>query len=165
MSVDFFTSTCSEGARTDELFGLCDDQNSTIAYSDTTNSKKWVATVINNETREVVFTPIDYCITVYKEGTNDQESTCDGMLTTTDTLYLVELKTGVKGWQSQAIDQILNTIRLIAENHNLSAFRFKKGFACNNKHPNFAIIDNELNKRVFKATGFRLDAQANIVIK
>ena len=88
------------------------------------------------------------------------------MLTFKNSLYLVELKkkrTG--GWISEAIEQLKNTIKLIIENHNIDEFQFKKAYACNRKHPNFATIDNELSRRFFRETnGFRIDAQAEIVI-
>ncbi len=167
MSVNFFESPCKEAPRTDLVFGICDDQNGQKAYTDTTTRSKWMATVKNNQPLEVVFTPIDNCMPIFKEGSKDQESTCDGMLTFKDSLYLIELKEKEKhAWKSEAFAQLSNTIRLLYANHDLSQFRYKKAFACNKRHPNFSVLDVETRKEFFKKTnGFRIDAQAEIVIK
>ena len=102
-----------------------------------------------------------------KEGTKDKESSCDGMLTFAQNLYLVELKKqGTGGWISDAKGQLENTIKLISENHDLSNFRYKKAFACNRKHPSFTVIDTAERKSFFERTGgFRIDVQAEIVVK
>ncbi len=115
MSVSFLTSTCSEPARDDIAFGLCDDQNGSKAYSDASDDSKWVAHVINKQGQQVVFTPIDACIIVFKSNGKDKESTCDGMLTSQSCLYLVELKDykGGGGWKSVAISQLENTMKLL----------------------------------------------------
>jgi hypothetical protein len=167
MKVDFFDTPCKEPARIDPLFGICDDQIGTKAYTDGESQGKWIATVRNENQIEVAFTPIDHCITILKDGTNDEESLCDGMLTFYNSLYLVELKEREKhAWLLKALDQLENTIRLLHANHDLSAFKCKKAYACNKKHPLFKAIDNEMSKRFFKNTdGFRIDAQGEIRIK
>lgn len=166
MSTDFLGSKCNELSRKDKLFGLCDDQNSEKAYSDTGDDKQWIAKVNNPNETEIIFTPIDNCIILHKPGTKDKESTCDGMLTTVNTLFLVELKErGTGGWLGDAVGQLENTMKLLHANHDLSAFRYKKGFACNKKHPNFTVIDNEKNKWFYKTYGFRLDARVEIDVK
>ena len=120
----------------------------------------------NNKSKKVVFTPIDNCLNIYKEDIKNKESTCDGMLTFDESIYLVELKirrTG--GWLPETIGQLKNTIRLIRENQGIG-FKYKKAFACNKKHPSFTTIDNELSKKFFQETdGFRIDAQTEIIIK
>ncbi|MEI6410544.1 MAG: hypothetical protein WCR52_14235 [Bacteroidota bacterium] len=149
------------------MFGICDDQNATKAYTDGIDDRKWIATVINTYEIEISFTPIDNCIIILKTGTLDKESTCDGMLTFNDSIYLVELKkqkTG--GWLPDAKRQLENTIELLNANHNIDNIRFKKAYACNKKHPNFTVIDSEERKAFFQRTnGFRIDAQSKIVIK
>lgn len=150
MSVNFFETDCKEESRNEKQFGICDDQNGTKAYTDTSDSTKWIAKVTNVKEIDVSFTPIDNCIIVLKEGTKDKESSCDGMLTFTQNLYLVELKKqGTGGWISDAKGQLENTIKLISENHDLSNFRYKKAFACNRKHPSFTVIDTAERKSFF----------------
>ncbi len=167
MSVNFFETDCKEDSRKEKQFGICDDQNGTKAYTDTTDSTKWIAKVTNVKEIDVSFTAIDNCITVLKKGTKDKESSCDGMLTFTESLYLVELKEqGTGGWISDAKGQLENTIKLISENHDLSNFRYKKAFACNKKHPSFTVIDTAERKSFFNRTGgFRIYVQAEIVVK
>ena len=75
-------------------------------------------------------------------------------------------KQSTGGWIADAKGQLENTIQLLSENHDLSDFRFKKAFACNRKHPNFTVIDTAERKSFFERTnGFRIDVQAEIVIK
>jgi len=167
MSVNFLETDCKEPAKTDNIFGICDDQDGSKAYTSITDNEKWIAKVINNANFSISFTAIDNCIVVFKEGTKDKESTCDGMLTFPESLYLVELKKqGTGGWLPDAKSQLENTIKLLHANHNLNAFKYKKAYACNKKHPNFTVIDVAERKAFFeKNNGFRIDAQAEIVIR
>ncbi|MES2732347.1 MAG: hypothetical protein V4714_11375 [Bacteroidota bacterium] len=167
MSVNFFETACKEPSRNEKLFGICDDQDGKEAYSDATDKTKWIATIVNDSEKIISFTAIDNCIIALKHGTNDQESTCDGMLTFLQSVFLVELKKqGTGGWLPDAKAQLENTIKLLFANHNLDGFRYKKAYACNKKHPNFTVIDTAERKSFFERTnGFRIDAQAEIVIK
>lgn len=166
MSVDFFNTPCKEADRTDLIIGICDDQDNTKAYTDITDKNKWIAVIKNNSGLSVSFTPIDNCIIILKEGSQNKESTCDGMITFHESLFLIELKVqNSGGWKSKALEQLENTVKLLLKNHDLSNIKYKKVFACNRKHPNFYVIDNEKNKRFFKSYGFRIDVQAEIVIK
>lgn len=167
MSINFFKTDCKEPSRKEKLFGICDDQSGTKAYTDTTDSTKWIAIVTNDKGIDITFTAIDNCIIMLRKGTLNKESSCDGMLTFAQSLYLVELKNqGKGGWISDAKRQLENTIKLISENQDLSNIRYKKAFACNRKHPNFTVIDTAERKSFFNRTkGFRIDVQAEIVIK
>ena len=69
MSVNFFETDCKEDTRKEKQFGICDDQNGTKAYTNTTDSTKWIAIVKNVKEIDVSFTAIDNCIIVFKEGT------------------------------------------------------------------------------------------------
>jgi hypothetical protein len=75
MSADFSKSKCAESPRIDLEFGICDDQNNTKAYTDNKYPHKWIAVVKNNADpkSEVTFTPIDKCIVILKQGSNDEE--------------------------------------------------------------------------------------------
>ncbi len=165
MSVNFFETDCKEAPRREKLFGICDDKNSTKAYTDIADKAKWVAKVINENEIEISFTPIDYCIIIFKEGTKEKESSCDGMLTFDDSLFLVELKIQAKDWIPKAKSQLENTIKLILENHDISHFRYKKAYACNKRHQSFNVIESSEKKSFFYKTGFRIDARAEIVIR
>jgi hypothetical protein len=149
--------------RTDEKFGLCGDDNESPAYSDVDHESQWIATVENNA-GEVVFTPIDKCIITGKDGTKDKESTCDGMLTFTDSLFLVELKNKRKEWFGEGVNQIKNTIALMRNNGAIDR-KYLKAYVCNKKHPHFTSIDNAFSKKFKDETGFRIDNQARIMIR
>jgi hypothetical protein len=104
MTIDFFNNNCTESARNDKYFGLCDDEDTsekTPAYSDIDNLENWISTVKNDDEIEVIFTPIDNCLIIKKVGTKDDESTCDGMLTFENKIFLVELKNKTKEWISK----------------------------------------------------------------
>jgi hypothetical protein len=167
MSVNFLESDCKEPAISDNLFGICDDQDGSKAYTSITDITNCIAKVINRTDLVISFTAIDNCIIVFKEGTKDKESTCDAMLIFQDSLYLVELKKqGTGGWLPDAKSQLENTIKLLDANHDLSAIKYKKAYACNKKHPNFTVINAAEKKAFFEKTnGFRFDAQAEILIK
>lgn len=53
MSVNFFKAECQEPPLTDDIFGLCDDQNGTKAYSNINDSSKWIATVKNGSNKPI----------------------------------------------------------------------------------------------------------------
>lgn len=166
--IHFFDTPCKESVRTDNLFGICDDQNGEKAYTEVDNSEKWIAIIKNEQQIEVTFTAIDNCIILLKEGTNDQEKSCDGMITFLDSIYLVELKNqGSKGWIPGAFKQLESTIKFIQRDPNFATFKYKKAIACNRKrkYPRFTTIDSERNKRFFKTYGFRIGIQAEIIIK
>lgn len=167
MSVNFFDEKYQESSRCDSRFGLCDDENGCPAYTDTANSDMWIARVVNDGRMGITFTPIDNRITVRKEGTTNNESTCDGMLAFTNGIYLVELKNKRGGWISEARGQLENTINLLYKynERDLASFGIKKAYICNKKHPHFVTIDNAGQNIFFKKTKFRIDIQAEIKIK
>lgn len=167
MRINFLNPQCQEPFSAELCFGICDNQDGLKAYTSISETDDWIAKVVNKNANKITFTAIDHCIIALKAGTNDNESTCDGMLTFEKSLFLVELKKQNKGgWISEAVLQLENTIKLLKSNHNLSEIRYKKAYACNKKHPNFRTINHEVKKRFFQQTdGFRLDIQTEIVIK
>jgi len=162
MSLNFLVNNCQEDTRKDLLFGLCDEQDGKKAYSNTDDPAKWIATVKNDNAVALVFTPIDKCIIHDHEYPG--RGRCDGMLTSTEHLYFVELKNESKGWITYAIEQLESTISFFKENHNINAFRHKKAFACNKQHRNFQETDNEFNRAFFRKHKVRIDIQAEIII-
>lgn len=162
MSLNFLENNCRENARKDLLFGLCDDQDGKKAYSNVDAPAKWIATVKNENAVELVFTPIDKCIIQDYEYTG--RGRCDGMLTSSEHLFFVELKNEAKGWITDAIEQLESTIEFFKENHDINAFRHKKAFACNKKHRHFQEIDNETNLAFFRKHKVRIDLQAEIIV-
>jgi len=160
--MNFFDSACQEPARKDDLFGLCDDQDGTKAYTNTDDSSRWVATVENESHVELIFTAIDNCVIMGDEEQGRKR--CDGMLSSIEHIYFVELKNQREGWIADAIAQLESTIRFFMEHHDISRFRYKKAFACNKRHRPFKVIDNEVRRRFFSNCHFHVDVQAHIIV-
>lgn len=160
--MNFFEKSCQEPPINDTLFGLCDDQNGLKAYTDNSDQTKWVATVKNNKSKELLFTAIDNC--VIKGHEEIGRGRCDAMLTSDSHLYLIELKDSAWSVEGDAIDQLMSTINFLKANHDISAFKHKKAFVCNKKRDRFQVIDNEVNLKFYREHGFRIDIQAEIVI-
>lgn len=160
--MNFFDPGCQSGPYNNTKFGLCDPQDSTKAYVDLQNVGSWVASVENPDGRSITFTAIDKC--VIKDEEHVGRGRCDAMLTTTDLLYLVELKDKRSAFIPEAIEQLKSTIEFLIENHDLSAYRHKKAFVCNRRKKPFAVIDNETQRNFFMTYRFRIDVQATVLI-
>ncbi len=162
MSLDFLNNHCKENTRQDTLFGLCDNQDAPNAYSDSADPDTWIATVINDNGIDLTFTPVDKCL--IKDNEYPGRGRCDGILTSNQHLYFVELKDQAKNWISKAIDQLDSTVAFFKENHDINQFRHKKAFACNKQHRHFQEVDNELNLAFFRKHQVRIDVQAEILV-
>lgn len=162
MSLDFFNEACKHPPISNEVFGLCDDNNSTKAYPDFDTEENWIAEVRNKNHLEITVTSIDKC--VLNDDEFEDYERCDCMLTTEVHLYLVELKDKDKRWQEKGIEQLISTIDILLANHDISKYFKRKAFVCNKKRGRFATIENERNITLFRRTGFRIDSQAKIVV-
>jgi len=162
MSLNFFEASCQEPPLNIALFGICDDQNSAKAYTNINDPNKWIAIVKNDTNLELVFTAIDKC--VINDNEYPHRGRCDGMLTSTEHLYFIELKDQAKDWITDAIGQLESTIEFFTATNDVGAYKHKKAFACNKKHRHFREIDNEFNLRFFRKYKFRIDLQAEIIM-
>lgn len=166
MTIDFCSKHCTEPPRTNENFGICDEQDGSKAFTTVDKEIVWNANVVNPLMKKTQFIAIDNCLSIFKENSNDLESTCDGVLKFDGGIYFLELKdTHRGGWISESIAQLANTIRIFGEStNNLSGL--KKAFACNKRHPYFRKIEFERKKKFKVETdGFILDIQRDILIK
>ena len=162
--INFFDNIYKkEEYRKNTKFGICDNGN--LAYSDIDNRSTWIATVLNNEAKEVLFTPVDHNIIVQKVG--NEMSQCDGMLTieNNEGLIFVELKTGQRNWVSDAISQLKSTIYLFKKNHPIDIYTVKIAYAVNKSHPSFQFSKKNKMQTFRYETGFRLLIQADIKIQ
>lgn len=163
MSLNFFQTSCQEVPITELEFGLCDDRSVAKAYTNFDEQNKWIAIVKNENHVPVVFTAIDKCVLHDHEYIG--RGRCDGMLTTTRSLYLVELKDQEPPWRTHALDQLISTIQFLMDNHDISQFKIRKVFACNKRvKDKFVVFDPEENKAFLRETTFRKDFQTNVVI-
>jgi hypothetical protein len=101
MNIDFLHNACREPERSDSCFGLCDDEQGKAAYSDPDNIDRWIATVHNPHTVALTFTPVDKCL--MQDADFPGRERCDGILTSHEHLYFVELKNQKSSWIQQGI--------------------------------------------------------------
>ena len=162
--LNFFDQAFQEKPLNNSQFGLCDNEDGTVAFTNTMNKDKWIATVENPNGLTLVFTAIDKG--VIKNGEYSDYERCDGMLTSDNHLYLVfvELKNERGEWIQKGISQLESTIKLFDGAHpeKKKQYTHKKAYVCNKKHLCFHEIDNEQNLKFFRAYRFRLDIQAKI---
>lgn len=165
MIVDFFKNECRT-TTTEQRFGICDDDDKadkTPAYINTDDESKWIAVVINDNAKEVIFTAIDNCIEVLR-ASGETESRCDVMLTTDELLILVELKNKASDWKSSGIEQIESTLIRLIENHEAYYYSFKKrkAYVANKRHPSFHVVENATMRRFSTQYKIWLDLQGTI---
>lgn len=162
MKINFFNKACQEEICDIKLFGLCDDQNGSKAYTNLNDPTKWIAIVKNNKKLDIVFTAIDKCI--IKDNELKGRGRCDGMLTSLEHIYFIELKNQQSNWIEDAISQLESSIEFFISNHDIQKYKHKKAFACNKNHRRFQEIDNERNLKFFRKYGVRIDLQAEIIV-
>ncbi len=164
MPIDFFKVQCLTNTSAIK-FGICDDDDELPAYIDNLDENIWIATVLNDDSKEVTFTAIDKCIH-FSLIDGDMPSRCDAMLTCDNCLYVIELKNKKADWQSSGIEQLEATIQnLINElGQTYNNYRFRKAYVANRRHPSFHVIENETMEKFRDIYKVRLDLQAIIRI-
>ncbi len=167
MSVNYFLAECQFITKA-KRFGLVDteDQSPTTVSFD--NDDRWNATVINNNSIEILFTAIDNCIEIWRES-GEMESRCDAMLMYGVTLLFVELKNKRGSWQSEGLQQIEATMkRMIVENPALfNNFPRRKAVVANARHqfPCFHAANLEQREYFWKTYRTRVQFDAEIVVE
>lgn len=167
MTIDFFKSKCQTFTQ-EKNFGLYDAEDKTPAIIMLTDQSKWNATILNDDTKEILFTAIDNCIDIWRNQ-NEMESRCDAMMTYESNLLFVELKNKRDSWQAEGLAQIEATIKqMIAEKHDYYfSFKKRKAIVANAKHQfphfqNYNLEQREYFMREYKA---RIQFEAQIVIE
>jgi hypothetical protein len=124
---------------------------------------KWIATVKNKRGVRLLFTAVDKCI--IQDHEYPGRGRCDGMLTSEEHLYLIELKDSDWATQTSAKEQLISTIQFLREHHPgiIRKYRHRKAFVCNKKRP-FYVMAKEENLFFFRTYEFRLDVQAEVVV-
>ena len=162
MSINFLKASCQEPTLNEKLFGLCDDQQGLIAYTNLDDNGKWIATVKNDKSTRLIFTAIDKCI--IKDNEQIGRGRCDCMLTSEEHIIFVELKDQRKSWVLDATAQLESTVQLFIENHAIGIYKHKKVYACNKQQRHFQEVDHEINLRFFRKYGVRIDVQSEIIV-
>lgn len=167
MDIDFFKE---EEVVPDVLFGICDDDDETTktpAYVDKTlaNANKWIAKVMNHSGKSIGFIAVDNKIEIRRPN-GDMENRCDAMLHNDDNIVFVELKVQAKDWIKHAVEeQLLTTIEVFKSCHDINKFRHRLAYACNRKHPFFAVSHKEYMQRFWAEHNVRLIIGRDIVLK
>jgi hypothetical protein len=163
--VNFFDTEHQESPTSDSFFGVCDDQNGQKSYTDRSDKSKWIATVINEKPFQLVFTVIDKG--VIKDDELPGRERCEGMLTSNEHIYFLELKVQRSGGIAKAKCQLESTIDIFNEVHpgKLETYTHRKAFVCNKRHPKFHVINNEEQKAFFDTYKVRFDINTEVKFK
>lgn len=167
MAIDFFKDEepveCSP-------FGICDDEDEAIktpAYVDTDEARKdkWIAVVTNKSGKRIMFIAVDNKIEI-KRDDGQMENRCDAMLHNEDYIIFIELKDQRKSYIKHTVkDQLITTILIFKQNHDISAFKHKLAYVCNRQHRRFEYSHKEDMQRFRNTYGVRLNISCDIVIK
>jgi len=168
-SIDFFDSKyipLQEKTRNQQQFGICDSP--TGAY--TSLDDNYDCLVINQYQKEIQFIPIDHNIYFFNKN-GKQLSSCDGMLYNKDEKYefiiFIELKSGanIRNWRSDAINQLLSTVKIFIHNHDAGRYKKKQCYASNAVYQIVRTIhQNELDNFAEQTSGFILKINYEVEI-
>lgn len=167
MDIDFFKD---EEVVSEKLFGICDDGDDAVkspAYVDKDPAKidNWIAKVSNEFAKAVCFIAVDNKIEIRREN-GEMENRCDAMLHNEDYIIFIELKVQGRDWIKHAVEeQLLTTINIFKSCHDISQFRHRIAYACNKKHPAFAVSRKEYMQRFKNEHGVRLIIGCDILLK
>lgn|GEM_PF-894179 len=160
-SIDFFDSEyipSQEKTRNQQQFGICDSSTGACAY--TSLGAHYDCLVINQYQKAIQFIPIDHNIHFFDKN-GKQLSSCDGMLYNKDEKYefiiFIELKSGahIRNWRSDAINQLLSTVKIFIHNHDAGRYKKKQCYASNALHQIVRTIhQNELDNFAEQTGGF-----------
>lgn len=157
--VDFFKY--SERIIPVDEFGLIDKQPAYVDYNDQ-QKDKWNAIVECNNRRDYLFSPLDKKIRIPK-GQGEEESLCECILNTKDTIAFVELKDDrTKNYRLKAEKQLENTLTLFKQNNNIDKYIYKKAYICNKRRPHYNVTKNSICSDFAKRNGVSLHIGINI---
>jgi len=168
MLINFFKAACEKS--TDDLkFGLCDDldvfPDETPAYIDNIDKSKWIAQVLNPDSKLVTFTAIDHCIENIVRADGKDDNKCDCMLTYKDSITFVELKNRKSGgWVTEGLNQLAVTIAHFKSNNSLDQYPMRRAHIANNLNPQFSNSYRGIIQKFKNDTGFNLNIKKDIEI-
>lgn len=156
--IDFFEG---ETEINSEFFGICDNPDTgvkTPAYidSDIGNENKWIAVVNNHSKAPVYFNPIDNNIEIKRED-GEMENRCDALLHNNYWIAFIELKAQRRNWIKRAVEeQLVPTINVFKQNHDISRFKHRYAYACNRLKPKFSYSHKIEMQEFYDIHGVRL---------
>jgi len=132
--VDFFDVHWCSYTKCDNLFFIFDKQdNSPVLVSSDNNIQSISVNIRNDSMKTCWILPVDHNLVIKKDGSNDDESTCDYLMTVNknEQLLFGEIKTGRKGWEADGINQLKKTICIFKANHNVDNWAIQKAYVSN----------------------------------
>lgn len=141
MPVNFFDAHHTQSEQ--EKFGLFDESHPVRKPSYIMESEKdeWIGIVQNPNRIKADFYGLDHSLQIPLPPPNPDnkyiESLCDGMLQHRHNLAFVELKVWESNgkWIGKSTDQIINSIRLFAANHDIEKYDKIDARICNKLKP------------------------------
>ncbi|WP_236386988.1 hypothetical protein [Chitinophaga filiformis] len=170
MPVNFFDAHHTQSSQ--ETFGLYDKPYPEKAPSYIMEEDKhdWIG-IVNNPTKiNADFYGLDHSLKIPVPPPNPDdkyiESLCDGMLKHGDNLSFVELKVWASDgkWIGVSTKQILNSVKLFAENHGFSGYTRVEGRICNKLKP--ALHRNCMHSQErFQEAAVLYDFKGELIVK
>jgi len=162
--LDFFDKKYQKPPINDLVFGLYENNINGIEYLYETDKDKWIATAENPAGLELILTVIDKGVITDNEYSGYKR--CDGMLTSYNHLYFIELKNQKTRWKEKGISQLASTIELFNKTHpkKKDEYMNRKAYVCNKKHPYSNINDSERKIAFLRDYNFRLHIEDKINI-
>lgn len=161
MKINFLAQKHACQYTSKKCFGIIDPIPARI---DEDNPNQWIARVNNPRQYKVKFVPVDKAMDI-KDEHGQEKSSCEGILfyphpyhSTIIFLELKEVRRGTSGGKGQ----LISTIELFAENHDLSSYRRKQAYIANRKHPHFKISRRTECQEFLQRYGVRLFLQSEI---
>lgn len=162
--IDFFEKEILVPARE---FGICDDEDVSVktpAYVDVSSKDKWIARVTNTSGQPLNFIAVDNAIEI-KRADGEMACRCDAMLRNARYIVFIELKSQGKQWIRHAKRQLSETIDVFKGSYDIRRYPYRLAYACNKKHPYFAVSRKEEMQHFFQRNGVRLIIDSHIQIK
>lgn len=125
------------------------------AFIDYNNKKEWNAVVQSDNRNDFNFIAVDNNIP-YNDKDGNENSRCDSIIYTEQTIVFIELKNQEKKWFEESINQLKMTIDHFDKTDGLNKFKFKKAYACNKIHPYFNYQFKNRIQQFFRETGVSL---------
>ena len=138
MKVNFFDIKCQTITK-ENIFGICENEANKPAFLDFKNTKNWIVTIENFNSKEIKFTAIDHCVDIKREN-NELENRCDVMLQFEKNIIFIELKNKKKDWINKGFEQLEKTIKIFIENNRNYFYELKsrKAYVSNKKTSKFS---------------------------
>jgi hypothetical protein len=163
--INFFEARCKDQTSR-KLFGLCDDQSGERAYLDEKHGEKWIAVVVNEESRDIIFVAIDHCIEIKRED-GKMDKRCDGFLAYNSTLIFVELKERSSlgsDWVKEGEKQLKSSISHFENLENAKNYCNKKAYIANKEHHKSKVSQANRMNQFLLDTGYVLRIENRIIL-